>query len=176
VTFTAITTATEHTAFSGTKTNTVVTSSTLRLDSTGLIDSVADFDAIADVDSLGGITGSGSYAFANAIDLTTVRNCRLTARIAATVVNTNDLVDSRTGLVDDWLSFDGVAGNEADAWVEVRQTDDNPAGSPTWTAWRRLDSGEFRARAFQFRAQLRTSDPAFNIHIAELSVTADEVL
>jgi hypothetical protein len=176
VTFTAITTATEHTAFSGTKTNTVVTSSTLRLDSTSLIDGAADFDAIADIDSLGGITGSGSYAFANAIDLTTVKNCRLTGRIAATVVNTNDLVDSRTGGLDDWLDFDGVAGNEADAWIEVRQTDDNPAGSPTWGAWTRLDSGEFRARAFQFRAQLRTSDPAFNIHVSELSVTADEVL
>jgi hypothetical protein len=173
--FQPITTASEHPGFAGARTNTVVLSQTLRLDSTGLVDAIAAFDSVADLDALGGIAGAGSYAFASGIDLGSLRRCRLTTRLLATVVNTLDQLDARAAALDDWLDLDGVAGNEADAWIEARQTDDDPAGTPVWSAWRRLDSGEFRARAFQFRAQLRTRDAAFNIHIAELAVSADEV-
>jgi hypothetical protein len=174
--FAAVSTLTEHPGFSGAKTGTLVPSSTLRLDSGGDVDGAPNWDAIPDLDSLGGVRASGSYAFSGGMDLTTVRPVRLTGRIAATVVNTLDQVDARAGLVDDWLDWDGAVGGEADAWIEVRQTDDNPGGTPTWSAWRRLDQSEFRARAFQFRAQLRSYDLAFNIHITALSVTADEVV
>jgi hypothetical protein len=118
----------------------------------------------------------GSYTFAAGIDLSTVKNVRLSRRILAAVINESALWDSRTDLIDDWLSIDDiVVGGEADAWVEVRQTDDDPAGTPTWSSWSRLDASEFRARAFQFRAQLRRYDATYNIEIAELSATADEV-
>lgn len=174
--FAAVSTLTEHPGFSGAKTGTLVLSSTLRLDSGGDVDGAPDWDAIPDLDSLGGVRASGSYAFSGGMDLTTVRPVRLTGRIAATVVNTLDQVDARVGLVDDWLDWDGAVGGEADAWIEVRQTDDNPGGTPTWSAWQRLDQSEFRARAFQFRAQLRSYDLAFNIDLTALSVTADEVV
>ena len=174
--FAAVSTLTEHPGFSGAKTDTLVVSSTLRLDSGGNVDGAANWDGIADVDGLGGVRATGSYAFSGGMDLTTVRPVRLTGRIAAVVVNTLDQVDARAGLVDDWLDWDGAVGGEADAWIEVRQTDDNPGGSPVWSAWRRLDQSEFRARAYQFRAQLRSYDLSFNIHITALSVTADEVV
>ncbi|MCK8168214.1 hypothetical protein LXA15_17585, partial [Erwinia amylovora] len=77
--------------------------------------------------------------------------------------------------IDSWATVDGVFGGEADAWVEVRTTQDNPSGSPTWEAWRRLDSAEFTARGFQFRAQLRSYNPSYNIAVAELEVSVDEV-
>jgi hypothetical protein len=166
---------TEHTAFSGTKTDTVVVDDTLRLDSGGDVDAAADFDAIADVDGLGGALPSGSYDFSGGIDLTAVGRVRLTASMQASISNLLTNIDARTDAVDDWLDWDGVGGGEADAWVEVRQTDDDPSGSPVWSPWRRLDASEFHARAFEFRAQLRSDDPAFNIHVSELSVTADEV-
>lgn len=166
---------TEDPAFSGATTDTVVISSTLRLDSGGDVDAAADFDAIADLDGLGGVLASGSYNFAAGIDLGAVGRVRLTASMQAAVSNLLSNVDARAAEIDDWADFDGVAGGEADAWVEVRQTDDDPAGTPSWGDWRRLDASEFEARAFEFRAQLRSSDPAFNIHVSELSVTADEV-
>jgi hypothetical protein len=153
----------------------VVVSSTLRLNSSGDMDSEADFDAIADLDTLGGLMPAGSYAFSGGMDLLMVKSVRLTAAIAAEVVNTYDQVDARAESIDEWLDFDGAVGGEADAWVEVRETNDDPAGAPTWSDWRRLDAAEFTARAFEFRAQLRSNDAAFNIHVAELSVTADEV-
>ena len=153
--FANVTTVTENAAFSGTKTSTTVAASKLKL-STG-----------ADV---------GSYAFAAGIDLTTVRSVRLTSRILAAIINEAALWDARTDLIDTWSSVDDIViGGEADAWVEARQTDDDPSGTPTWGLWMRMDASEFRARAFQFRAQLRRYDAVYNIEIAELSVSADEV-
>jgi hypothetical protein len=174
--FANVTTVTDDPTFSGAKTGTVVISSTLRLDSSGLVDLEADFDAISNLDRLGGVLAEGSYAFSGGIDLTTVRNVRLTSRLLSVVDDQNDQWDDRVDAFDAWTTLDGVFGGEADAWVEARQTDDDPAGSPTWSAWRRLDSGEFRARAFQFRLIARSYDTAFNIHVSELSVAADEVV
>lgn len=169
-------TLTEHPTFSGVKSATLLSGGTLRLDSSGLLDASADFDAIADVDLLGGIAGAGSYAFSGGIDLGAVMGIRMTTNLSAIVVNSNDTLDSRPALVDDWLGFDGAVGGEADAWVECRYTPDDPAGSPTWSTWRRVDASEFSGRGFQFRAQLESSDPAFNIHVSALSVTAAKVV
>jgi hypothetical protein len=171
--YTNLATATEHTGFTGTKTGTVVTSSTLRLDSTGLVDAEASFDAIVDLDALGGFAASGSYDFAATMDLGSAKNARLTSRIVSTVALLTDTWDLRVTPIDEWTAIDAVGGGEADAWVEVRTAPTSPF---VWDAWRRLDSGEFNARAFQFRAQLRSYQSAFNIHISELSVTAEEAL
>ena len=174
--FANVDTLAEAPGFAGAKTDTILISSTLRLDTGGDIDSEPDFDAIAAMDALGGILPTGSYTFSGGIDLGAVGNVRLTTLIEALVVNTFDNVDTRPLSVDDWRDWDGAVGGEADAWVEVRTTQDNPGGTPTWDAWRRLDAAEFRARGFQFRAQLRSYDPAFNIHVSELTATADEVV
>jgi hypothetical protein len=157
--YTNLSTVQEDTAFSGTHTDTVVASSTLKLDTSG-----------------GDVLATGSYAFAGSTDRGAVDNVRLTSVIQASVVNVNDLIDSRTDNIDTWLDFDGSGGGgSADAWVELRHTDDDPAGAPTWTSWKRLDAAEFEARAFQYRAQLRSFDPAYNIHITQLRVKVDTV-
>lgn len=95
--------------------------------------------------------------------------------MTATVVNALDQVDSRTGNVDEWQDFDGNAAASADARVYVRETNDDPAGSPSWSAWNRLDVAEFNARAFQFQARLTSADVAYNIHVSALGATVEEV-
>ncbi len=166
----------EDAGFTGAKTNVLASAGVLKLDSSTQWDSVASVDAIADVDGLGLISATGTYAFAGGIDLTTVKPIRLSTHLLASVAAFGTNIDQRVSDVDDWLSVDGVFGGEADAWVEVRRTDDNPAGSPTWSGWQRLDQSEFRARAFQFRCQLRSYQPEFNIEVTQLRVAADEVI
>ncbi len=156
--------------------NTVVTSSTLRLVSLGNIDSVTDFDAIEDIDSLGGIAPSGVAAFGVAVNLGSPQRVRVTPTLRAQVVNTLDQWDSRAGDIDSWASIDGVVGGEADAWLEARYTTDDPLGTPTWSGWARLDGGEFYAWGIHVRVQLRSYDPAFNIHIDQLRISADQVV
>jgi hypothetical protein len=167
--------AQEDPSFPGTHSNTVATDALLKLAGTGLIDAAPDFDTIANFDSLGGIAGAGTYLFAGGIDHGSVQNVRLTTQLEGIIVNVNDLIDARTANVDDWADWDGTAGASADAYVEVQETDDNPASSPAWSAWKRLDSAEFSARAFQFRAQLLTADPAYNVHVTKLRVKAAQV-
>ena len=109
------------------------------------------------------------------MDLTTVRPVRLSVHLLASVASFGTNWDQRVSNIDDWGAIDSAFGGEADAWVEARRTNDNPGGTPTWSAWQRLDQAEFNARAFQFRAQLRSYQPEFNIEVTQLRVTADEV-
>ncbi len=148
--FAPLSTVTEHATFTGTKTDCEVSGGVLKLSA--------------------GET-SGLYAFAAGQDLASVKRVRLTPLIAATITNTDDLFDGRSGNIDTWEDFDGVSGGEADAWVEARFSDD---GS-TWTSWRRLDAGEAIARYVEYRLQLTASAANYNIEIAQLSVTAEEV-
>jgi len=141
----------------------------------GLLDAQPDVDAIADFDALGGVKSTGTYDFASGFDLTTVKRVRLTSSISAVSINPNDLIDERTALLDDWEDFDGTLQASSDCRVQVRETDDDPSGSPTWSAWNNLDSAEFEARGFDFRAILTTDDPAFNTRVSQLSVVAEEI-
>jgi hypothetical protein len=166
----------EDAGFTGTKTSTLAAGGVLRLDSTGNWDAAASVDAIPDVDGMGLVQPSGSYVFASGIDLGAVRSIRLSARLLASVTAAGSNWDQRVSPFDEWLAIDDVFGGEADAWVEVRRTNDNPLGTPAWSAWQRLDQSEFNARAFQFRAQLRSVQPEFNIEVTQLRVTADEVV
>lgn len=168
----------EDPSFSGTKSGTVLDGSVLKLSGSGFWDTVADVDSIANVDGLGGFTGSGTYEFAAGIDLTTVKNVRLVATLAMETIESATLIDSRTELIDDWLDVDGPsAGGVGDAVLEFRQTNDNPAGSPTWSGWRRLAlTADATARAFQFRLTLTVSDPAYNIQVSQLRVKAQEIV
>jgi hypothetical protein len=171
--FSTLETVIEDSGFAGTHSNTVALEGILKLSGAGAFDDIADLDAIASLDSYGGVEASGTYTFSTGIDLGSVTNVRLTGRIEGIVVNVNDLFDARAENIDSWLDFDGTAGGgSADAWLEVRETDDDPSGTPVWSEWKRLDASEFSARAFQFRLQMASSDPSYNQHVTALRVTA----
>lgn len=165
----------EDPGFSGTKTGCSVSGGRLSLAGAGLFDAIPDFDAVSDLDTYGGLATEGSYVFATAFDFGAVTRARLTSIIDVAIVSTGDTIDSRTALIDDWDDFDGTVPGAGDAWVEFRHTDDNPSGSPTWTDWMRLDVAEVEARASQFRAQLRVTDPAYNIEIIDLGAKAEAI-
>lgn len=176
VPFANVTSVQEDAGFTGIKTDVLASAGVLKLDSLGNWDAAASVDAIADVDGLGFIKPSGAYVFAGGIDLGAVQSIRLTSRLLANVTAFATNWDQRVSLIDEWGAIDDVFGGEADAWVEVRRTNDNPVGAPSWSGWQRLDSAEFNARAFQFRAQLRSYQPEYNIEVTQLRVAADEVI
>jgi hypothetical protein len=173
--FANVTSVQEDAGFTGTKTNVLASAGVLKLDTEGNWDSAASVDAIPNVDAMGLVKASGTYLFAGGMDLGVVKPIRLSAHVLASVAAFGTQWDQRVSMLDSWGAIDDVFGGEADAWVETRSTNDNPGGTPTWSAWRRLDSGEFNARGFQFRAQLRSFQPEFNIEVTQLRVAADEV-
>lgn len=165
----------EHPVFSGAKSGVAAVDNVLKLDGVALMDSWGELDSIVDWDSEGGVTPSGVYTFAAGIDLGSQRKVRLRSNLAVLEVNTRDYIDSRTALMDDWPSWDGVVGGSTDAQVWARATNDDPNASPVWSAWDKLSSGEYDARAFQFQARLSSSVLDYNIELSQLSVTAETV-
>lgn len=173
--FANVTSLSEHPTFAGTLTDVVRDGSTLKIASAGLFDDIPDVDAVGNIDAYGGSKSSGTYDFASGIDLSTVKRVRLTSGITAISINPNDLIDERAALIDSWEDFDGSLQAQADCRIQVRETDDDPAGSPAWSAWNNLDSAEFEARSFDFRAILSTDDAAFNVQVSALSVVVEEI-
>ena len=174
----SVTSVTEHPAWAGTMSNVALDydTSAIQLDGTTLIDDMSDdVDDWGYIDSLGGVTGSGTYLFANTIDLGGVYLFRLRGKLKATSFDAVDFIDSRTGNIDDWDSLDGTVVDDSDAWMSVRTTDDEPSGSPspTWTSWRRLVAGDYKARAMEFRLQLRTRDANHNVRVEQAIVYCD---
>lgn len=175
--FSPVDLVTEDPTFSGTHSGTLASAGVLKLDAAGAVDDEADFDAIPSLDALGGILMDGTYGFASGMNFGAITRVRLTGHLEGITVNELDLIDSRGAPIDDWLDFDGTGGGgAADAWIEMRQTDDDPTGAPTWGVWKRLDSSEVVCWGLQFRLRIVTIDPAYNKNITAVSVNAEELV
>lgn len=171
-----IATLTENSAFSGTKTSTFYspTEGGLTLTGADLIDARTDLmDAWEALDVLGGITTEGTYLFANSLDMGAIYPARITARIKARGYDTGSVWDYRTADVDEWLDIDGSLADTANAILYMRTTNDNPAGTPTWSDWKPFFASQYTARAFQFKIVLTSGNPTHNIAVSELQVTID---
>ena len=82
------------------------------------------------------------------------------------------MIDSRTENVDLWDDWDGDVVDKVNAVLQVRTTTDDPSASPTWGDWQEFVNGTFKARAYQFRANLTSSDVAQNILVDQLGYEA----
>jgi len=166
-------TATEHAAFSGTKTRVAVVGGALQLDAAELIDDITDLiDDWASIDSLGGLESTGSYAFAATMDLTTVATRNFIFGITSLAFDAGDLIDSRTTEIDYWDSMDGDTINDCDVTPWIRVTSDDPAASPTWGEWTPAFVGDFSCRAAQFRLDFASGNRSHNISVSALTVRA----
>jgi hypothetical protein len=172
-------TLTENPTFAGTKTQVRVLDGNLLLDSEGLFDDEAGlFDDSAGLfDNAGGdLFQSGEYEFATVVDLGAKYTSRVTADVRFTRVDIFDTFDESTGLFDDREGlFDGSADQVSDANVIllVSATNDDPAGSPTWSAYRQFVVGDYAARGLRFKAELATTSNRVTPSISKLEVVVD---
>ncbi len=160
--------------FQGTKTDCFYSDGfdALIIDGNKNIDAVTDFDAITSLDFLGDILSSAEYQFVNTLDLGARFSLDLQRRFVTRAFFPNDTVDARSALVDSWSDFDGTDADAVNAKLYFRSTVDDPSGTPTYSAWQEFISGTFEARAFQFKAELNSSDIAQNILVDELGYEA----
>jgi hypothetical protein len=117
----------------------------------------------------------GLYVFAARLDFGAVRRVRLRSEIRVNVLALLDRIDARLDPIDAWADFDGTDGAQTDVVLEVRESDDDPAGAARWSDWGRIDNHEVEARAIEARAWLRTEDAAYTPVVSRLRLYADEV-
>lgn len=181
--FDAVETITEHPLFEGAKDKVVANSDDkstfLQLDNEGNLDSALGLfdEAVGLFDGGdGSISPSGIYYFSNHIDL----GAKYTSRVRPTFkVDYLDYVndfDSATGNFDGREgSFDGSPGqfDVTSASIELRHTDDDPSGTPTWSEWQDFIVADICARAVEFRAVLKTQSSAATPAVRELAAFID---
>ena len=158
-----VSTIDEHTAnFTGSKSDTVYDSA---------------LDALKLVVTSNATETSGEYSFANSVDLTQKYDVNLRKTLKASNFILNSLWDDRTDLIDTWGYIDAVGGlteaTACNAAVYVRSTDDDPSGSPTWSAYKEFSNVLITGRAFQFKAILTSNDTNQNIAITQLGATLE---
>ena len=170
-------TSTEHPDFTGVKNNTVAVDNTLILDTIEQFDdNVTDnFDDITARNFDGGtindnVVSSGTYEFANLIDLGSIQTTRLTGNITQTATDRDRLFDNILGLFDDQASnFDGDDSANASSHLEIAVSDDNI----TYSSFRNFNVGDYSARYFKFRLFMESLNNSATPIVSELSVSAD---
>ena len=122
--------------FQGEKVNTFydATFDGLLLDGTLLIDDITqNIDDLSNIDFAGPINSSGTYEFQNKVDMGAIFNLMLKRRFVTSGLLVNDLIDSRTALIDTWTEFDGTQADDVNAKLLVATTDIDPATSVSAT-------------------------------------------
>jgi hypothetical protein len=173
--FNVIVTIDEDPTFAGTKDNCGVLGGVLQLtpDDSVLVN---DYDPVSEVGRFSGpifdLDRSMTYLFDNSIDLGSVENIRLVPHI------TTVITDGTTAVFDynPVSSVSRFSGPYIDASVnfQIRTTEDDPAGSPTWSDWETFSGGNYLKRGFEFRLLGRVSSTGHTIEVSELSLTADK--
>lgn len=169
-----VTTINEHTSWGGTFSGTADVGGNLELSGSDTID---DWTLIDDIETWdygeSGIASGGNYVFADTQDLGAVYDSVLNATLSVSGKNVFDEIDEWDD-IDSRASWDGTDPSQYSVVLEVRTTNDNPAGSPTWSAWKPLKPlGEYTARAFQFRLVLSSFISDITPSVSQATVTID---
>jgi hypothetical protein len=151
-------TITESPTFAGTKTNTVISGSSLELD-------------------VGQTSGTYEFALTSgaSLDLGGIYTSRCFYELNYVRVERGNLFDSAGGLFDSRSGlFDGNGDyDDSDVVMEIATTNDDPSGTPTWSAWKPFLTADYTARAFKFRTTLSSTDSNVTPQITNLTVVVD---
>lgn len=179
--FTGVQTITESPNYEGSFDDTVEVDEEDRV----ILDTSLNFDDVTgdfdDAEGLfdggsGNVDASGFYYFGQSADLNEVYLVRVTSLLRQTRVDYVTLFDSTEGLFDNRAgNFDGDvnAFDDVDVTTELRFTEDDPAGSPTWSDWQPFVVTDVKARGLEFRCKLTTTDTQATPAITYLAVQLD---
>ena len=151
-------TLTEDPTFTGSKTNLSVVSSQL------------------EITDASGATPSGTYLFSTYLDTGSSRTVRATGEVTfERIYKAGTLLwdaipqnwDTWPDNFDTWTDEDAAFG-DVSVTVYVRATPDDPAGSPTWGSWQVAASVDIVGRAFEFKAELASTNTNFSPSVITL--------
>jgi hypothetical protein len=115
----------------------------------------------------------GEYEFGSTLDMGGVFDINLQRRFLTRAILLTGLWDEKVELIDNWSQVDDGNLDSVNARLYVRSTTDDPAGTPTWSAWREFANAIVRGRGFQFKTIATSTDPNVNILIDELGCVVE---
>ncbi len=175
----------EDPTFAGTMDNVVLQDGEIRLGTVAMFDSLS-----GNIDSLSGqwdalgvsyTVTDGTYYFANIIDRAVPEQGFITVDMTTRRFDTTGgLFDDLAGNIDIlagyWDDLTGGADfNDTNVTAYVSTTNDDPAGSPTWSEWRKIRAANVYGRALRFKVELHSDAPGISPAISELSATGNYV-
>jgi hypothetical protein len=171
----------ENPSFTGAKTNVAAVDDYITLDTITLFDGVSgDFDDQIGLFDGGSATGqlatSGIYEFSDYVDLGQTYSSRVKVDLKTLFLDYVDTFDSATGDFDAREGdFDGdpTKFDLTSVRAQVSFTDDDPAGTPTWSDWQNIVVSDITARAVRFRVILETQSTQAAPAVTELSAEVD---
>ena len=110
---------------------------------------------------------TGTYEFADTLDLGGVFTLTLKRHIQSLGVLIGNNIDS-WGNVDDVPNWDGDPANDTDCQVFVKTSTD----ASSFGDFNAFANGEFKARAFKFKANVATTNTNQNINVQQLGYSA----
>ena len=132
-----------------------------------------NWDGLPSIDSVGGVLSAGEYEFGSTYAFPGIFDANLRRRLVTLPYIPGDFWDDKTGDIDTWDLIDGTGGDRVNAATYVRTTQDDPSGTPVWSAWREFSNAIVRGRGFQFKTQATSTDPTQNILIEELGAAME---
>lgn len=161
--FTQTLTQQDDTSFTGTKTGCEVSGSQLQI-----------------TDPSSG-PSEATYDFSDYIETHDSTARRVRARVDAAVFRSDEsagLWDNLPGQFDDLPGlFDDLTGAaqfaDTNLLFYISTTNDDPAGTPTWSAYKQFRAGEFYGRAFRFRVVLKSTSDNVTPAITALSAIVE---
>jgi len=174
---------TESPDFNGVKVNVEKDSTGISLAKLPTFDTApeATFDARGGVwDDFDSFASTGVYYFENSVDLGSKFQNIVSYAEEKSRFDKTQLFDSEGGLFDAQTTslFDdaGPSINDVSTEFQTRHTDDDPAGTPTWSDWVVVNAqsgNEIIARAFEFRLKLDSTNTNASPLVSALSATID---
>jgi hypothetical protein len=169
-----IETVDESASYQGEFAGTAIYSQNLILMPTDSFDSVGDVDTLSAVDfEVTATVRDGSYIFKDIFDLGHVYTSHVAPMMQAAGIDLGVLFDH-------WDEFDSVENIDQavdpslwNAEIFVKTTEDIPSNLSAWSAWRPLTVGDYTARAFQFKVDLKSMQTGVTPAVSLLQVMID---
>ena len=98
-----------------------------------------------------------------------IENLRLDTASTVTIDTLTGNFDSLPGLFDDITGGTNFTDTNVIQYVSTTATD--PAGSPSWSAYKRFKAGDFSGRGFRFKIDLVSTSDGVTPALAQVAAT-----
>lgn len=169
----AVATIEAHSSWDGTFNGTSESGGALQLGSDVQWDDLGTWDDLGMWDYADGeIVDGGSYEFEGP-DLGDSYTCVVSAALIVSGANIDDYIDD-VGLWDSRETWDGVDPSQYDVRLLIATTNDDPSGSPVYSAYREIQAiGEYTFRHPKFKLVLTSKELNVTPVVSECTVVID---